>query len=147
MFFLTSRLLGTYILPRKVKLSLCFFNWALRHEGVLGSGGIAPCTLDLDIISRWVTSFTSRPLYPQGKSRWYPLDRRLSGPQSRSGRSGDTLFLSYYLLLYLCNIFRTVHLFLLLEFCSFCRIIWLQGRSLTILVPAHLTMATVGVSF
>jgi hypothetical protein len=27
--------------------------------------------------------------YPQGKSRRYPLDRRLSGPQSRSGRSGE----------------------------------------------------------
>jgi hypothetical protein len=24
----------------KVKLSLCFFNWAPRHEDVLGSGGI-----------------------------------------------------------------------------------------------------------
>jgi hypothetical protein len=26
-----------------------------------------------------------QPLYPQGKSPWYPLDRRLGGPQSRSG--------------------------------------------------------------
>jgi hypothetical protein len=26
----------------KVKLSLCFLNEAPRHEGVLGSGGIAP---------------------------------------------------------------------------------------------------------
>jgi hypothetical protein len=25
---------------------------------------------------------------PQGKSPWYTLDRRLGGPQSRSGRSG-----------------------------------------------------------
>jgi hypothetical protein len=24
-----------------------------------------------------VVSFTPRPLYPQGKSPWYPLDRRL----------------------------------------------------------------------
>jgi hypothetical protein len=32
----------------------------------------------------------SRPgrFYPQGKSPWYPLDRRLCGPQSRSGRCG-----------------------------------------------------------
>jgi hypothetical protein len=35
-----------------------------------------------------VVSFTPRPLYPQGKSPWYPLDRRLGGPQSRSGRGG-----------------------------------------------------------
>jgi hypothetical protein len=32
---------------------------------------------------RWVVSFTPRPLCPR-----YPLDRRLSGPQSWSGRCG-----------------------------------------------------------
>jgi hypothetical protein len=26
---------------------------------------------------------------PTGKSSWYPLDRRLGGPQSRSGRGGE----------------------------------------------------------
>jgi hypothetical protein len=26
---------------------------------------------------------------PQGKSPWYPLDRRLGGPQSRYGRGGE----------------------------------------------------------
>jgi hypothetical protein len=26
---------------------------------------------------------------PHGKSPWYPLDRRLGGPQSRSGRGGE----------------------------------------------------------
>jgi hypothetical protein len=36
-----------------------------------------------------VVSFTPRPLYPQGNSPWYPLDRRLGGPQSRSGRGGE----------------------------------------------------------
>jgi hypothetical protein len=35
-----------------------------------------------------VVSFTHRPLYPQEKSPWYPLGRRLGGLQSRSG-SGD----------------------------------------------------------
>jgi hypothetical protein len=30
-----------------------------------------------------------QPLYPQGKSPWYPLDRKLSGPQSRSGNGGE----------------------------------------------------------
>jgi hypothetical protein len=28
------------------------------------------------------------PLYPQGKSPWYSLDRRLGGPQSQSGHGG-----------------------------------------------------------
>jgi hypothetical protein len=44
-----------------------------------------------------VVSFTPRPLYPQGKSSWYPLGRRLGGPQSRSGRGGEEVIL--YLLL------------------------------------------------
>jgi hypothetical protein len=29
-----------------------------------------------------VVSFTPRPLYPQEKSSWYPLDRRLGGLQN-----------------------------------------------------------------
>jgi hypothetical protein len=44
---------------------------------------------DLGIRLRRVVSFTPRPLYPQGKSPWYPLDRRLGRPQSRSGRGGE----------------------------------------------------------
>jgi hypothetical protein len=54
-----------------------------------GSGGIAPLILDLGTRWRFVVSFTPRPLYSQGKSPWYPLDRRLGGPQSRSGRGGE----------------------------------------------------------
>jgi hypothetical protein len=72
---------------KKVKLSLCF-NWVPYHEGVLSSEGKAPCTLDLGTRWRWVISFTSLPIYPQGKSSWCPLDRRLGGPQCRSGLSG-----------------------------------------------------------
>jgi hypothetical protein len=30
-----------------------------------------------------------RLLLPQGKKQWYPLDRRLSGPQSQSGHCGE----------------------------------------------------------
>jgi hypothetical protein len=33
-----------------------------------------------------VVTFTPLLLYPKGKSSWYPYDRRLSGPQGRSGR-------------------------------------------------------------
>jgi hypothetical protein len=34
-----------------------------------------------DLGTRWrrVVSFTFRPLYPQRKNPWYPLDRRLAG--------------------------------------------------------------------
>jgi hypothetical protein len=59
------------------------------HEIVWGSGGITPRVLKLSTGWRWVVSFTPPPLYPQGKSPGYPLDRRLGGPQSRSGRGGE----------------------------------------------------------
>jgi hypothetical protein len=52
------------------------------------SGGIAPRIFDLCTRWRWEVSFTSVPLYPQGKSPWYPSDRRLGGLQNRSGHGG-----------------------------------------------------------
>jgi hypothetical protein len=36
-----------------------------------------------------VVSFTHRPLYPRGKSRRYPFDRELNGPQSWPERGGE----------------------------------------------------------
>jgi hypothetical protein len=36
-----------------------------------------------------MVSVTLWPLYPQGKNPWYPLDRRLGGPQSHSGHCGE----------------------------------------------------------
>jgi hypothetical protein len=33
--------------------------------------------------------FYAPSLYSQGNSPYYPLDRRLGGPQSRSGRGGE----------------------------------------------------------
>jgi hypothetical protein len=53
------------------------------------SGGIAPLILGFSTRWRWVVSFTPLSLYLQGKSPWYPLDRRLGGPQSRSGRGSE----------------------------------------------------------
>jgi len=44
---------------------------------------------NLDARWTWVVSFTTRPLYPQGKRPWYPLDRRLDGPHSQSGCGGE----------------------------------------------------------
>jgi hypothetical protein len=52
--------------------------------------------LDLGTSWRWVVNFTPRPLYPRGKSPRYPLDRRLGGPQSRSGRFGEQKILDPY---------------------------------------------------
>jgi hypothetical protein len=54
-----------------------------------GSGCTDPRFLDLGTSWRWVVNFTPRPLYPRGKRPGYPLDRRLGGPQSRSGRFGE----------------------------------------------------------
>jgi hypothetical protein len=75
----------------KVKLSLCFF--LTEHHAMKaywGSRGIQlNAFFNLGTGWRWVVSFTPRPIYSQGKSSWYPLDRRLGGPQSCSGRGGE----------------------------------------------------------
>jgi hypothetical protein len=70
----------------KVKL---FLSLTKRHEDVLVSGGMAPRILDVGTRWRLLNSFTPRPLYFQGKTPRYPLDRRLGGSQSRSGRGGE----------------------------------------------------------
>jgi hypothetical protein len=64
-------------------------NWAPHHEGVFRSQCIAPRILDLGTRWRWMSSFTPRRLYPQGKSPWYSLGRTLGGPQSRSGQGDE----------------------------------------------------------
>jgi hypothetical protein len=73
----------------KVKLSLCSTNESLRHEDVWGSGCTDPRFLDLGTSCRWVVTVTPQPLYPRGKCPRYLLDRRLGGPQSRSGQRGN----------------------------------------------------------
>jgi hypothetical protein len=60
----------------------------------MGSGCIYPRFLDLGTSWWWVVSFTPLLLYPRGKSLRYPLDRRLGGPQSRSGRHGEVIILA-----------------------------------------------------
>jgi hypothetical protein len=55
----------------------------------MGCVCIDPRIPDLGISWRLVVTFTPRPLYPRTKSPWYPLDRRLGGPQNRSGRLGE----------------------------------------------------------
>jgi hypothetical protein len=65
-----------------------YLNWAPLYEGVLGKGGTTLRILDLGTGCRWVVSFAFRLLYFRGKSPWYPLDRRLCGPQGRSRHGG-----------------------------------------------------------
>jgi len=54
-----------------------------------GSGSMDSRIFDLGTRWTWVVSFEHLPLYPQGKSPWYPLDKTQSGPQSLSGRGGE----------------------------------------------------------
>jgi hypothetical protein len=54
-----------------------------------GSGFIAPRILDLGTRLKWVISFTPCRFNPQGKSLWYPPDRRLRGPKIGSERCGE----------------------------------------------------------
>jgi hypothetical protein len=54
-----------------------------------GSGGLALLILrplqNMEVSGQ----FHAPAALPQGKGPWYPLDRRLGGPQSRSGRGGE----------------------------------------------------------
>jgi hypothetical protein len=56
---------------------------------VWGSGGKVPHILNLGARLSWVVSFTPQLLYPRQKSPRYTSDRRLSGPQRRSGRGDE----------------------------------------------------------
>jgi hypothetical protein len=51
-----------------------------------GSGRIDPSFLNLGVNWRWVASFTSWQRYPRWNCPRYPMDRKLGGLQSRSGR-------------------------------------------------------------
>jgi hypothetical protein len=68
---------------------MCLTNYALCHEGVWGSGCRDPRFLNLGTSWRCVVSLTSLPLSPRGKSPWYPLEERMGGPESWSGRYGE----------------------------------------------------------
>jgi hypothetical protein len=73
----------------KAYTKFCALNEHHAMKAYWGSWVMAPRILDLGARWRWVVSFTSRPLYPQGNSLWYPLGTRLGGPKSRSGCSGE----------------------------------------------------------
>jgi len=63
-------------------------NEVPRHEDVWVSGCVTPCILHLCTSLKWLLNFMLWPLYPGGKNLWYPLHRRLGGPQLRNGRGG-----------------------------------------------------------
>jgi hypothetical protein len=57
----------------KVKVMLSQrFNRAPRHKDILGSGGIAPCILDLGIRWKWV-QFHAPAALPPGKEPLAPI--------------------------------------------------------------------------
>jgi hypothetical protein len=69
-------------------LSLCFY-WASRHEGILVEGRYSYTQSLTSALhgGEWSASRPGRFILSE-KSPWYPLDRRLGGPQSRYGRCG-----------------------------------------------------------
>jgi len=69
---------------RKVVLCLTKYHAVKTYRR---SGGIGPHILNLGTTLKWVFSFPLRPLNPRVKAPLpYPLNRRLGGPQSRSGQ-------------------------------------------------------------
>jgi hypothetical protein len=73
----------------KVVPALFFLVEYHAMEAYWGNGGIERLILYIGTRWRRVGSFMSRLIYRQGNSPWYPLDRRLGGPQSRSGHGGE----------------------------------------------------------
>jgi hypothetical protein len=69
----------------KLGMGTIFSAWPLW-----GSWGTAPRILNVGTRWRWVVSFAPRPLYPRQS-----LDRRLGGPQNRSGRGGEEKKIHY----------------------------------------------------
>jgi hypothetical protein len=60
----------------------------LYYEDVWGSEVTAPTFLSSALEGGEGASFTLQPLYSRGKSPHYPMDMKLGGSQSRSGRYG-----------------------------------------------------------
>jgi len=70
--------------------------WLIKHHTKkTGSGGIAPCFLNLGTRRRSVVSFKIWLLYAQGKNLQYQLDRRLHLPQSWCGHDGEETKISH----------------------------------------------------
>jgi hypothetical protein len=90
------------------------------------SRGIAPRIFDLGIRWRWVVNLTHRPLYSQGKSPWYPLERKLAGPQNRAGRGGEEKNSHVY------NFTST----LILKIGLFSQFSWMDHRGSSVRFPA-----------
>jgi hypothetical protein len=101
-------------------ISLSTMPW--RYIG--GGWTYSSTQFDLGTRWRWLVNSTARPLYSQGKSLLYPLDRRLGGPQRLS------LTLPYLTLRYFCLSFFTslnkkgsfFTLFNLFSSVSFCKL-------------------------
>jgi hypothetical protein len=83
-----DRITWSFVTCIKVKANChcAFFNRAPRHEGVLGEWRYNSLTSALDR-GEWSASRPSH-FTPEERAPWYPLDRSLGGPQSRSGRGG-----------------------------------------------------------
>jgi hypothetical protein len=69
----------------KVKLPL----YLSKHHSLWESGVSLRRIINIATRSRWKGNDTVRPLYLWGMILWYPLVRRLGGPQSRFGHCGE----------------------------------------------------------
>jgi hypothetical protein len=65
----------------KYKAVVLFLTAHHAMKAYCGSVYIHRRILDFGTRWRWVVSFTPRPLYPQGKSPWYTLDKGWVGPR------------------------------------------------------------------
>jgi hypothetical protein len=84
------------------KLSSCLLSKALRQEDV------DPRFLDLSTSWSYGAIFTPNRFLSRGKSPFYRLHRRLSGPRNRSGRDGKAKILSLPYSNFVSSVFQPV---------------------------------------
>ena len=91
---LLTSLRSTSITPSRLCLIIqIHFSQDVLHGKVVPPhalkiyGGATPLILNIGTTWRWVVGCTPRPLYPQWKGPWHPMNR-LGGTPSRSGHFG-----------------------------------------------------------
>jgi len=82
-WFLQPMMVTTFCISYQVQVKFCLSKYNAMKT-YLGSGGIAPCNLNLSTRWRGVLIFMPRLLYSR-----CPLDRKLGWPKSQSGGSGE----------------------------------------------------------
>jgi hypothetical protein len=94
-----------------LKARLTSTPWRRKNGG---SKGLSPRIRNFNTRWKLAVNVTTQPLYPPGNNLQYPLNRRLSGPHSRSRWLGESKNFSSLLEILFCYAFFVLHPYLVL---------------------------------